>query len=388
MKNLLQILIVVSCVATIGAMQKEKSVNNETIDKKTKRLLETALQTGDLESLRKVLDGGVSPDLVINGDTLLINSCLEGREDFVRVLLEKGADINLLNKFGGTALMGACEFGYEEIVKTLLECKDVDPNLKNMQGTTALMLASGYGHEKVVKVLLERKDVDPNRKNMNGSTALHFVCQYEYKEVYGHAEVVKLLLKRDDLDPNSRRNDGFTALMLACQNGHEEVVKLLLERKDIDASIQYKNGAIALMSACLIGHDGIVRCLLKYGVLLDLINVDDDTALDIAKKENHKKIIKEIEKYKACAVCKKSTRKNCPSCKDLFYCGKACQEKDLKNHKDVCEKTTVCYVCSEPTKNMCRCIAVYYCGRECQKEDWKEHKKICKQRAHEKKGEN
>ncbi len=91
---------------------------------------------------------------------------------------------------------------------------------------------------------------------------------------------------------------------------------------------------------------------------------------------------RKIEK-KACSLCKKlaENKERCPSC-DAFYCGKACIERDLKNHKEVCQKMTVCCVCSEPTKTCCSgCKTIFYCSKDCQKKDWKEHKEVCKKRA-------
>ncbi|NGX31949.1 MAG: hypothetical protein K940chlam8_01336, partial [Chlamydiae bacterium] len=72
--------------------------------------------------------------------------------------------------------------------------------------------------------------------------------------------------------------------------------------------------------------------------LLDLIH-DGDTALDIAKKKNHKNIVKLFEKYKACSVCKKSTKNRCGVCMSVYYCGHVCQREDWKKHKKVCNKT-------------------------------------------------
>lgn len=44
-----------------------------------------------------------------------------GRQEMVRALLECGADVNVQDDEGSTALMCACEHGRAEIVKLLLE---------------------------------------------------------------------------------------------------------------------------------------------------------------------------------------------------------------------------------------------------------------------------
>jgi len=49
-----------------------------------------------------------------------------GRLDTVRLLLEAGADINIQDEDGSTALMCAAEHGHLEIVKLLLAQPDCD----------------------------------------------------------------------------------------------------------------------------------------------------------------------------------------------------------------------------------------------------------------------
>ena len=81
----------------------------------------------------------------------------------MKVLLEAGADPNLKDKYGKTALIWASAAeGHTEVVKVLLEA-GADPNLKDEDGITALMGASTGGYTEVVKVLLEA-GADPNLK--------------------------------------------------------------------------------------------------------------------------------------------------------------------------------------------------------------------------------
>lgn len=54
-----------------------------------------------------------------------------GRLEMVQLLLEAGADINLQDEDGSTALMCATEHGHVDIVKSLLEHSDIDISLKD-----------------------------------------------------------------------------------------------------------------------------------------------------------------------------------------------------------------------------------------------------------------
>ena len=52
-----------------------------------------------------------------------------GRTDMVRLLLEEGADVNLQDDDGSTALMCACEHGHTDIVKIMLANSECDPSI-------------------------------------------------------------------------------------------------------------------------------------------------------------------------------------------------------------------------------------------------------------------
>ncbi len=72
----------------------------------------------------------------------------------VKKLIEKGADVNVVNKYGETALHEASFWGRSDVVKMLIEA-GADVNLVNRDGETALYLASRWGHSEIVKILKE-----------------------------------------------------------------------------------------------------------------------------------------------------------------------------------------------------------------------------------------
>ena len=67
-----------------------------------------------------------------------------------------------------TALMIAAKYGYDDIVRILIE-KEV--GMQDKDRRTALMSAAGYGHLECVKILAP---LEKGMKNKYGETALYF----------------------------------------------------------------------------------------------------------------------------------------------------------------------------------------------------------------------
>lgn len=58
-----------------------------------------------------------------------------GREEVVRLLLATGADVNVQDSDGSTALMCAAEHGHTSIVKLLLAQSEIDLDLRDNVST-------------------------------------------------------------------------------------------------------------------------------------------------------------------------------------------------------------------------------------------------------------
>jgi serine/threonine-protein phosphatase 6 regulatory ankyrin repeat subunit B len=91
-----------------------------------------------------------------------------------------GADVNLQNKYGYTALIKASGNGYTNVVKELLLNNNLNVDFQDKDGNTALMTASFYGRTNVVKELLNNK-ADINLQNKDGNTAYDFAKTDELK---------------------------------------------------------------------------------------------------------------------------------------------------------------------------------------------------------------
>ena len=72
----------------------------------------------------------------------------------VKLLLQRGADVRVMNQFGDTSLHEAGRWGHLEVVRLLLD-NQADMSQTNQHGWTPLHFAAAYSQLEVARVLLE-----------------------------------------------------------------------------------------------------------------------------------------------------------------------------------------------------------------------------------------
>lgn len=185
---------------------------------------------------------------------------LEGLEN----LITTGVDVNAQDQSSGsTALMLACSYGFYDMVKLLLS-RGADPDIGDSRGITALMAAVRVSKE-MTDMLLEH-GADPGIRAQDGVTAF----THSISGVLGGAvttEIPVMLLDRG-ADVNeaatSGRTVGYTPLMMAARNNNLELVRILIDR-GADVNLQAADGATALSLAKKENQGDIVTLLEKSG---------------------------------------------------------------------------------------------------------------------------
>ena len=157
------------------------------------RILLEAVSQERLRQVRLLLDAGVNVNCrdLDNGQTALIramfldNSKLRGRT--AKMLMNYGAKVKVLDKFGRSALSWACLLGREDMVKLFFSHPEVDLALESIdsEGNTNLMLASMSGNVNIVKTIsnvFRRNRFDVNRVNNQGKSALKIAYSKKFTD--------------------------------------------------------------------------------------------------------------------------------------------------------------------------------------------------------------
>ncbi|MGI4789263.1 MAG: ankyrin repeat domain-containing protein [Janthinobacterium lividum] len=113
------------------------------------------------------------------GWTPLLEACSAEDYEAVLKLIQSGADVNVVDKFGTTPLERAVRNAYEnedaaaKIVSLLLDNK-ANINAQNNEGVTALMQTAIYNYVTIARMLIER-GADVNLRWNDGNTVISVV---------------------------------------------------------------------------------------------------------------------------------------------------------------------------------------------------------------------
>ncbi|KAI5861651.1 WD40-repeat-containing domain protein [Durotheca rogersii] len=193
----------------------------------------------------------------------------------VKTLLDSGADVNQLHKkgrLGGSPLHLAAESGRYDVCKMLLE-RGASINLgRRLVGRTALHEAAAAGNVDIVHLLVSQEECEPDITDNSGRSPFDDACEL------GRLDVVKLLFAtgkiQNGLLPNHNGvyDSMSTPLGYACSGGHTAVVQYLL---------QQGQSALAdekiLERAATAGHKALVDLLLPaMGIELPRTRLGND----------------------------------------------------------------------------------------------------------------
>lgn len=189
-----------------------------------------------------------------DGRTSLHFAVREGHDQIVDLLITRGANVDVPDKYGQTPLHWAAKEGHDKTVRLLLDAGAAVKQQDNA-GRTALHCAAWNAQDHIVEMVL---DAGVDVMDSGKWTALHEAA------CCGHVTIVDVLLKKKAF-VNPLNHMGRTPLHLAAMSGHNKVLQLLL-RHGAEAKAPDNIGLTALHFATWDGHEKVVQTLLSAGV--------------------------------------------------------------------------------------------------------------------------
>ena len=139
----------------------------------------TFIEKNKQEIVDTFIQGGMSVNSKDDTGTPMLNiACRTDNFEFVEMLLKLGADINAVSEDRGyTAVMDAVWRGNEKITRFLIE-KGAELNTINKEGQTNLILAVGANRENIVKLLAEN-GANPDTRDSMGMSAYNYATLFK-----------------------------------------------------------------------------------------------------------------------------------------------------------------------------------------------------------------
>jgi ankyrin repeat protein len=172
--------------------------------------LQFAAASGKLNVVEQLIASGANVHMRDrHGSTALHAAAIDRDVRFAELLLAAGADVNARTLRNVTPLMASIGSPYSDSKMSLALIRaGADVNIADSDGVTALWTAATTGSEEVIEELLKRgadPNVQPRSLGYPGYTPLHMAS------VNGATKTVQLLLKFG-ADPHIRNDEGQTPL--------------------------------------------------------------------------------------------------------------------------------------------------------------------------------
>jgi ankyrin repeat protein len=192
---------------------------------------------GHTEIVDVLVKAGANKDLQNkDGDSALTEAAYQGLTEVVVVLVTSGANLDLQNNKGDSAVMRATVEHESDVLRELVR-GGADLNLQNEEGLTALMVASRSGRHELTDILLTGPHIDVDiQENTTNWSALFFSAER------GDVTTTQSLLKAG-ANPHLTDKNGLTALEVA-EAVDEETARKKNTQCDIEGVVELLSGYI------------------------------------------------------------------------------------------------------------------------------------------------
>ena len=195
------------------------------------------------------------------------------REAIIRILVEKGANVNENDYHNYSPLHYAVILGWINTVKLLLD-NNADVNATTAAGKNALMFAVEFDRDEIMEYLLTRHDLYIDAADTDGYTALIMAVEKSGDD----GMLITNMLLRAKADPNLVTGRRKTCLKIACLKQDLPMIHLLM-----NSSAQRRPSAFSLLQ----GE--------AFDQIMKRIEQEDKRAKDLADKAERERMKKALE---------------------------------------------------------------------------------------------
>lgn len=215
---------------------------------------------------------------------LLTYAILFNKLDIVKLLLTRGAVVDILDQEERSILFIPIRYGYNDILKNLLEDNSNKigisiVNIRDKKGNIPLHYAIMHNNLNAIKLLLKH-DSNVNIFNDDGLNSLHIAVYTKKLDIC--QEIIK-----SNINLNSKNKNGESALHIAVSLESDNIVEELLNN-GINTDIQDNNNQYtALHYAININNRNIFNMIINKNPNVNIQDIMGFTALHYAVLENN-----------------------------------------------------------------------------------------------------
>ncbi|XP_060637474.2 inversin isoform X1 [Anolis sagrei] len=298
---------------TVEAFFKHPSVKDDS-DLEGRTSFMWAAGKGSDDVIQRMLDLKLDIDINMTdkyGGTALHAAALSGHVSTVQLLLKHAAQIDATDVMKHTPLFRACEMGHKEVIQALIK-GGARVDLVDQDGHSPLHWAALGGNPDVCQILIENK-INPNVQDYAGRTPLQCAA-------YGGYINCMMVLLENNADPNIQDKQGRTALHWLCNNGYLDAVKLLLGFGAFPNHMENNEERYTPLDYALLGgHHEVIQFMLEHNAL-SIAAIQDIAAVKIqavykgykVRKtfQNRKNLLMKHEQLRKDAAAKKREEEN------------------------------------------------------------------------------
>lgn len=223
-----------------------------------------------------------------SGNFLITYAIIKNNVNAIKLLLEKECRIDIYDQEGKTLLYLPIKFGYNEILKLILEYDKTNigmsiTELKDAHDDIPLHYAVMFRNIDAVKELIRFKS-NPNMTNNENYNSLHIAVDNR------DFNICEYLLERG-ANVNAQTNIGETALHIACGKKDFNIVQLLVKNNVNVNIVDYETEISAIFYSISMNDNKIAKYLLEQNIDLNIQDYIGNTILHYAIAEENNEII-------------------------------------------------------------------------------------------------